>query len=101
MKNLKERILKAWYEQDFNKTVNELMEKASVWKNGSIYGAVVWDKEKEKLCVIAEDRGTWTPSFVYLFRLPGNDRPDADTEELYFDLKDLDIEEILDMKGGK
>ncbi len=98
MKDLKERIIEAWHEQDFDKTVNELMEKARTWKNGSIDGVIAWDKEKERLCIVAEDRGTWTPSLVYLFRLPGNDRPDTLAEELYFDLKELNIEEILDMK---
>ena len=91
----KEKILKAWYEQDFGKTADELLAAADVWKNGSIDGCLVWDTETEKLAVVKESASTRTPSYVYLFRLSGNDRPDADEESLYLDLKDLDIEDVL------
>ena len=91
----KEKILKAWYEQDFGKTADELLAAAAVWKNGSIDGCLVWDTEKEELSVVKESASTHTPSFIYLFRLSGNDRPDADEESLYLDLKDLDIEDVL------
>lgn len=94
----KEKILKAWYEQDFGKTADELLAAAAVWKNGSIDGCLVWDTEKEELSVVKESASTYTPSFVYLFRLSGNDRPDADEESLFFDLKELDIEKLLEEK---
>lgn len=97
-KNLKEKILDAWYEQDFSKTVDELIEAADVWENGSIDGIVVWDTEKEELSVVRESASTYTPSFIYLFRLPGNCKPDADEDELFQDLKEFDIEELLDGK---
>jgi len=92
----KEKILKAWYEQDFGKTADELLAAAAVWKNGSIDGCLVWDTEKEELSVVKESASTHTPSFIYLFRLSGNDRPDADEESLFFDLKELEIEKLLD-----
>ena len=91
----KEKILKAWYEQDFWKTADELLAAADVWKNGSIDGCLVWDTEREEISVVKESYSTRTPSFIYLFRLFGNDRPDADEESLFFDLKDLDIEDVL------
>ena len=94
----KEKILKAWYEQDFGKTADELLAAAAVWKNGSIDGCLVWDTEKEELSVVKESTSTHTPSFVYLFRLPGNDKPDVDEESLFFDLKELDIEKLLEEK---
>jgi len=94
-KRLVSKILEAWYEQDFGKTADELLAAADVWKNGSIDGCLVWDTEKEELSVVRESPTTSTPSFVYLFRLPGNGRPDADEESLFFDLKDLDIEDVL------
>lgn len=90
---LKEKILAAWYEQDFSKTVDELLAAADVWKNGSIDGCLVWDTEKDELSVVKESASTRTPSFIYLFRLSGNDKPDADEESLYLDLKELDIED--------
>lgn len=31
-----------------------------------------------------------------LYRLSGNDRPDVDEESLFFDLKELEIEKLLD-----
>ena len=93
--SLKVKILNAWYEQDFSKTADELIAAADVWKNGSIDGCLVWDTETEKLAVVKESASTRTPSYVYLFRLSGNDRPDADEESLYLDLKDLDIEDVL------
>ena len=92
----KEKILKAWYEQDFGKTADELLAAADVWKNGSIDGCLVWDTEREELSVVKESASTRTPSFIYLFRLSGNDRPDADEETLFFDLKELEIEKLLD-----
>ena len=95
-KSLKAKILKAWYEQDFNKTAGELLAAADVWKNGSSDGIVVWDTEKEELSVVRESATTYTPSFIYLHRLPGNYKPDIDEEELFFDLKDLDIEDVLE-----
>ena len=94
-KRLVSKILEAWYEQDFGKTADELLTAADVWKNGSIDGCLVWDTETEKLAVVKESASTRTPSYVYLFRLSGNDRPDADEESLYLDLKDLDIEDVL------
>jgi len=97
-KRLQEKILEAWYEQDFSKTVDELIAAADVWKNGSIDGCLVWDTEKEELSVVKESASTHTPSFVYLFRLPGNDKPDVDEESLFFDLKELDIEKLLEEK---
>lgn len=95
---LKAKILKAWYEQDFSKTADELIAAADVWKNGSIDGCLVWDNEKEELSVVKESASTHTPSFIYLFRLPGNDKPDVDEESLFFDLKELDIEKLLEEK---
>ena len=95
-KRLKEKILEAWYEQDFSKTADKLIAVADVWKNGSIDGVVVWDTEKEELSVVKESSSTHTPSFIYLFRLSGNDKPDVDEETLFYDLKDLDVEEILE-----
>lgn len=92
----KEKILDAWYEQDFSKTADELLAAAAVWKNGSIDGCLVWDTEKEELSVVKESASTHTPSFIYLFRLPGNYKPDIDEEELFFDLKELEIEKLLD-----
>ena len=92
----KEKILDAWYEQDFSKTADELLAAAAVWKNGSIDGCLVWDTEKEELSVVRESPTTSTPSFIYLFRLSGNDRPDVDEESLFFDLKELDIEKLLE-----
>ena len=92
----KEKILKAWYELDFGKTADELLAAADVWKNGSIDGCLVWDTEREELSVVKESASTRTPSYVYLFRLSGNDRPDADEETLFFDLKELEIEKLLD-----
>ena len=94
--SLKVKILNAWYEQDFSKTADELIAAADVWKNGSIDGCLVWDNEKEELSVVKESASTHTPSFIYLFRLPGNDKPDVDEESLFFDLKELDIEKLLD-----
>jgi len=94
----KEKIFKAWYEQDFGKTADELLAAADVWKNGSIDGCLVWDTETEKLAVVKESASTHTPSFIYLFRLPGNDKPDVDEESLFFDLKELDIEKLLEEK---
>ena len=79
----KEKIFKAWYEQDFGKTADELLAAADTWKNGSIDGCLVWDTEKEELSVVKESSSTRTPSFIYLFRLSGNDRPDADEESLF------------------
>jgi predicted DNA-binding protein len=95
-KSLKAKILKAWYEQDFSKTADELLAAADVWKNGSSDGIVVWDTEKEELSVVRESATTYTPSFIYLHRLPGNYKPDIDEEELFFDLKELDIEDVLE-----
>lgn len=95
-KRLVSKILQAWYEQDFTKTADELLVAADVWKNGSIDGCLVWDTEKDELSVVKESASTHTPSYVYLFRLSGNDRPDADEESLFFDLKELEIEKLLD-----
>ena len=96
--SLKVKILNAWYEQDFSKTADELLEATDTWKNGSIDGVVVWDTEKEELSVVKESTSTHTPSFVYLFRLPGNDKPNVGEESLFFDLKELDIEKLLEEK---
>jgi len=93
---MKERIVKAWYEQDFAKVAEELIAAADVWKNGSVDGCLVWDTEKQKLSVVKESSSTYTPSFIYLFRLSGNDKPDVDAEGLYEDLIDLNIEAILE-----
>jgi len=95
-KRLVSKILEAWYEQDFGKTADELLAAADVWKNGSSDGIVVWDTEKEELSVVRESATTYTPSFIYLHRLPGNYKPDIDEEELFFDLKELDIEDVLE-----
>ena len=94
----KEKILDAWYKQDFSKTADELLAAADVWKNGSIDGCLVWDTEREELSVVKESYSTRTPSFIYLYRLSGNDRPDVDEESLFFDLKELEIEKLLDEK---
>lgn len=94
-KNMKERIVKAWYEQDFAKVAEELIAAADVWKNGSIDGCLVWDTEKEELAVVKESASTHTPSFIYLFRLSGNDKPDVDEDILYADLVEFDIESRL------
>ena len=91
----REKILKAWDELDRVKAVEKLIESADVWKNGSIDGCLVWDKEKEEFSVVKESQSTQTPSFIYIFRLSGNDKPDVDEEELYSDLLEVDIEEIL------
>jgi len=95
-KRLQAKILAAWYEQDFSKTAEKLIEAADTWKDGSIDGVVVWDTEKEEISVVKESASTHTPSFVYLFRLSGNDKPDVDEKTLFYDLKDLDVEEILE-----
>jgi len=95
-KRLQAKILAAWYEQDFAKTAEKLIEAADTWKDGSIDGVVVWDTEKEEISVVKESASTHTPSFVYLFRLSGNDKPDVDEKTLFYDLKDLDVEEILE-----
>ena len=95
-KRLVSKILEAWYEQDFGKTADELLAAADTWKNGSIDGCLVWDTETEKLAVAKESASTRTPSFIYLFRLSGNDKLDADEETLFFDLKGLNVEEVLE-----
>jgi len=99
-KSLKEKILSTWYDQDFAKVAEELIAAADVWKNGSIDGSIVWDIENEELSVVKESTSMHTPSFIYLFRLSGNDKPDMDEENLYEDLIEFDIEnrlrEILD-----
>jgi len=97
-KRLQAKILAAWYEQDFSKTADELLAAADVWKNGSIDGCLVWDIEEEELVVVSESQSVTTPGYIYLFTLPGNDKPDADEEELFLDLKEFNIEELLDEK---
>jgi len=94
-----ERILKAWYEQDFVKVADELIEAAGTWKNGSIDGCLVFDTQSEKLAVVSESQSTYTPSYIYLFRLRGDDKPDTNPEDLFFDLKELDIEGVLESVG--
>ena len=98
MEKLKAKIIDAWYEQDFSKTADELLAAADVWKNGSINGCFVWDIEEEELVVVSESQSVSTPGYIYLFTLPGNDKPDADEEELFLDLKEFNIEELLDGK---
>lgn len=93
--SLKEKILKAWYEQDFAKTAEELIAAADVWKNGSIDGCLVFDTETETLSVIRESASTRTPSFIYLFRLSGNEKPDVNEEVLYENLVEFNIENRL------
>lgn len=95
-KKLREKILAAWENMDRAAVVEELMAAADTWKNGSIDGVLVFDTETEKLAVVKESASTHTPSFVYLFRLPGNGRPDVDEETLYLDLVEFDIETVLD-----
>ncbi len=94
-----EKILKAWYEQDFVKVADELIAAADTWKNGSIDGCLVFDTQTEKLAVVSESQSTYTPSYIYLFRLRGNDKPDANAEDLFFELKEFDIEGVLESVG--
>ena len=94
-----EKILKAWYEQDFVKVADELIAAADTWKNGSIDGCLVFDTQTEKLAVVSESQSTYTPSYTYLFRLSGNDKPDVNAEDLFFELKDFDIEGVLEGAG--
>ena len=92
---LRDKILRAWYEQDFIKTTKDLIDAADVWKNGSIDGCVVWDLEKEELVVVKESASTYTPSYIYLFRVSGSDTPDVDECVLFADLIEFDIEARL------
>jgi len=92
---LEEKILNEWYEQDFTKAAEQLIEAARLWKNGSIDGCLVWDIENEELSVVSESASTRTPSFIYLFRLAGSDAPDVSEEDLYEDLIEFDIESRL------
>lgn len=95
MKSLEEKIINAWYDQDFWEAAEELIEAAGTWKDGSIDGCLVWDIENEELSVVKEAGSTHTPSFIYLFRLSGNEKPDVDAENLYEDLIDFDVEQRL------
>jgi len=98
-KSTKEKVKKAWNELDFRKVVDELIEGADVWKNGSIDSYLVWDKEKEELTIIRESEGTYSPSFIYLFRMPGYQKPDVDEDLLYWDLIERDIDALLEEEG--
>ena len=89
---LKEKIKKAWLQSDASKIADELLDKAKILTDthgkpqGSIDAVLVYDTETDKLIVCQESKNTYTPSFIYLFRLSGNDRPDIIYEELYYDL---------------
>jgi len=93
---LREKIISAWDEMNRVETVKELLAAADTWKNGSIDGVLVFDTETEKLAVVKESPSTYTPSFVYIFRVSGNDTPDIDEETLYQNLIEFDIDSVLD-----
>lgn len=95
-KKLREKILAAWENMDRAAVVEELIAAADTWKNGSIDGVLVFDTETEKLAVVKESPSTYTPSFVYIFRVSGNDTPDIDEETLYQNLIEFDIDSVLD-----
>lgn len=94
----REKFLAAWNELDFVKVADDLIAAADVWENGSIDGCLVWDMEKEELVVVSESQSVATPGYIYIFSLPGNDKPDVDEDELLQDLMEFDIEEFLDGK---
>lgn len=87
-----EAINKA-YSLNFSDVVDELIDAARCWKNGSTDGILVYDEEDDKVKVVQEGKSTMTPSFVYIFDLSGNDAQDVDKEELYHELIETDFEE--------
>ena len=95
-KKLREKILAAWGDMDRAAVTEELIAAADTWKNGSIDGVLVFDTETEKLAVVKESPSTYTPSFVYLFRISGNSKPNIDEETLFQDIIEFDIETVLD-----
>ena len=95
-KKLREKILAAWENMDRAAVTEELIAAADTWKNGSIDGVLVFDTETEKLAVVKESPSTYTPSFVYLFRISGNSKPNIDEETLFQDIIEFDIETVLD-----
>lgn len=84
---LKEKILTALKEADFKKIADELIENSYPMfdqKNrqcGQMDGILVYDTEDETLKVVSEGKGTWTPSYVYLLRIDGDENFDALTED--------------------
>lgn len=89
--SLRERVRKAWQEANVPQIVDELMEKASILTDlserpqGSVDAVLVYDTETDELCTVKESKNTFTPSFVYLYRLSANDKPDVN-DDLYLDL---------------
>ncbi len=77
---------------------SELIETAGCWKDGSVDGVLVYDTELERLEVVQEGSSTWTPSFVYLYRVSGNELVDINEELLWSDLYEMDFQEILKKK---
>lgn len=94
-----EAINKA-YTLNWSDVVDELIETAGCWKNGSVDAEVVYDEEKKEVVVVQEGGSTYTPSFVYLFTLYGNDFKDVDDEELHLDLMEADFETPFVIKLG-
>lgn len=89
------KALTKLYEKDFSKLVDEMINTADTWKNGSVDAVLVYDTETEKIEVVKESASTSTPGFIYLSRLAGNDKQDTDSESLYLDLKETDFEEMI------
>ena len=84
---LKEKILEALKESKFSEIASELIESAYPMYDmenrqcGQMDGILVYDTEDDKLKVISEGRGTWTPSYVYLLRIDANEDYEEFTEE--------------------
>lgn len=83
------------YNLNYRDVADELIKVAGSWKNGSIDGILVYDEESKEAKVVQEGKSAWTPSFIYLFRLSGNDVQDVDDETLYIDLIEADLEDAF------
>lgn len=102
MKN-RERIIEALDKADFRAIAEDLIENAYPMLNqkgrpcGQMDGILVYDEEDEEIKVISESPSTWTPSYVYLFRLEGNEDYTSMSDEEREEMEDNIWEGLTDM----
>jgi len=102
--SLSEEILKKWENLDAREVVDELIEKANILTDlqgrpqGSIDGVFVYDLETKKLVVVKESYNTFTPSFIYLYRLTAYDKANVHEDDIYFDFIEKVPEKIQNLK---
>ncbi len=68
---MRKRVRELWEEAEIKAIVDSMIDKADTWKDINTMYHLVYDEESDDLIVVAERKGTKTPSFVYLFSVEG------------------------------